>query len=77
MTIFLILIGSKLDPAVSRFTAMRASIFEHWKPNWTGFFRWTLITFIPIAALAGKMHKDMVIKTFYFNDKEFKTNILY
>lgn len=45
-----------LDPVVSRYTAMRASIYEHWKPNWPSFWKYAFWTQIPIMLGALRLH---------------------
>ncbi|KAI2805681.1 hypothetical protein RDWZM_008872 [Blomia tropicalis] len=49
-----------LDPAVSRYTAMRASIYEYWKPNWSNFWKFAFLTHIPIALLSYRLYTKMV-----------------
>ncbi|KAH9424636.1 NADH dehydrogenase (ubiquinone) B15 subunit [Dermatophagoides pteronyssinus] len=44
-----------MDPAVSRYSAMRASIYEHWKPNWRGFWKWSFLSYIPITLMAYRL----------------------
>ncbi|KAH7641432.1 NADH dehydrogenase (ubiquinone) B15 subunit [Dermatophagoides farinae] len=44
-----------LDPAISRYSAMRASIYEHWKPNWRGFWKWSFVSYIPIVLMAYRL----------------------
>ena len=50
----------QMDPAVSRYSAMRASIYEHWKPNWRGFWKWSFLSYIPITLMAYRLAIYMV-----------------
>lgn len=49
-----------LDPAISRYSAMRASIYENWKPNWRSFWKYMFISWIPIITLGIHMRNCML-----------------
>lgn len=39
---------------------MRAAIFEHWKPDWRSFWKYALLTQIPIFFLAYRTKRLFV-----------------
>ncbi|KAI7689962.1 hypothetical protein SSS_02087 [Sarcoptes scabiei] len=50
-----------LDPSVSRYMAMRSSIYEYWKPNWRAFIKWSLLTYVPIILGAMQLKRQFVL----------------
>lgn len=51
---------------------MRASIYEHWKPNWRGFWKWSFVSYIPIVLMAYRLTGYMVsVKQIYMDYSKF------
>jgi len=57
-----------LDPAIQRYMAMRASMYDYWKPSWRSFFTYFGLTFLPVFGfgyilMVRKRNFDMKCRT--------------